>query len=493
VVIGLGALKRQLPPQPGLAALATLSDAARVVASGERELAAPPPGSGLKGVPGDPGPPLVGYTFMSMRDPVGGAKTRYAQYGPVSWSRVFGTDVVSVFGGDAIETVMMNRDRALSQSGWEYFIGPFFHRGLMLLDFDEHLYHRRVMQQAFTREHISGYFESVAPVIRRGMAPWPRGSRFKFYPAIKRLSLDLATATFMGGALGKRSDEVNSAFIAAVRAGTAFLRFPVPGGRWAAGLEGRQVLEDFFRRSLPAKRRSDGNDLFAALCHAETEDGERFTDDDVVSHMIFLMMAAHDTSTITTSIAAYQLARHPQWQERARDESLAIGDGAPSLDALDQLHTLDLVIKESLRLVPPVPGLIRRAVKDTDVLGHYIPAGTLLLVSPWFNHHFEEYWSDPLRFDPERFAEPRREDQSHRFAWMPFGGGVHQCIGMHFGVLEVKALLHEMLRTVRWRVAPGYEMPLDTTSLPIPADGLPIRLMPIGSSPKQPGRTRQPT
>ena len=416
---------------------------------------------------------------MSMRDPVAVAQRRYEQYGPVSWSRVFGVDVVSVFGGEAIEAVMMNRDRAFSQSGWEYFIGPFFHRGLMLLDFDEHLYHRRVMQQAFTRDRISNYFAGVTPVVRSGVGAWPGGRNFRLYPALKRLSLDLATATFMGETLGEEADHVNSAFIAAVRAGTAFLRFNVPGGRWSSGLAGRQVLEDFFRRGLPVKRRSDSGDLFAALCHAESEDGERFTDDDVVNHMIFLMMAAHDTSTITATIAAYQLARHPQWQARARAESMAVPDDVVGLDALERLGMLDLVIKESLRLVPPVPGLVRKTVKDTEVLGHHIPSGTLVLVSPWFNHYFEGYWSRPERFDPMRFTEPRREDRTHRMAWMPFGGGAHQCIGMHFGAFEVKALLHEMLRSYRWSVDPGYEMPLDTTSLPRPADGLPVRLEPI--------------
>ncbi|MFY9616385.1 MAG: cytochrome P450 [Candidatus Dormiibacterota bacterium] len=478
-MIAASDIRRRLPAQPGLMALAKLSELVGVASGPERILAPPPRGSGLKGVPGDPGPPVVGYTFMSMRDPIGGALARYEQHGPVSWSRVFGIDVVSVFGGDAIEEVMMNRDRAYSQSGWEYFIGPFFHRGLMLLDFEEHLYHRRVMQHAFTRDRISNYFAGVAPVIQAGVRSWPHGRGFRLYPAIKRLSLDLATATFMGESMGPEAERVNKAFVASVRAGTAFLRFDVPGGRWAEGLKGRHILEEFFRRGLPAKRRSDSGDLFAALCHAESEDGERFTDDDVVNHMIFLMMAAHDTASITASMVAYQLARHPQWQARARAESMAVSAGATGLDVLEPLGTIDLVIKEALRMVPPVPGLVRKAIKDTSLLGHHIPADTMMLVSPWFNHNFEGFWSRPELFDPMRFAEPRREDKAHRMAWMPFGGGVHQCIGMHFGVLEVKALLHEMLRSFRWSIPDGYEMPLDTTSLPRPADGLPVRLEPI--------------
>ena len=347
----------------------------------------------------------------------------------------------------------------------------------MLLDFEEHLYHRRVMQQAFTHERLKGYFARLGPAIRGGMSSWEDGSRVKLYPAIKELSLNLATEVFMDSRVDAGSDRINAAFVATVRAGTSFIRVPVPGGRWSAGLQGRRVLEEVFRERLPAKRQSDGDDLFSALCHAETDDGERFTDDDIVNHMIFLMMAAHDTTTITTSIVAYHLAKFPEWQERARSESLALGDDPLGIDDLGRLPTLDLVIKESLRLVPPVPGLARETASDTDLLGHFVPAGTLIVVSPWFNHFHTEYWSEPGRFDPGRFSDERREDQSHRYAWMPFGGGMHKCIGQHFGLLEVKGLLHELLRSKRLSVAPDYELTLDTIGLPVPSDGLPVMMV----------------
>jgi cytochrome P450 len=287
----------------------------------------------------------------------------------------------------------------------------------------------------------------------------------------------VATRVFMGMRSESASAaRINRAFIDSVRAATALVRFSVPGGRWAAGLAGRRTLEQYFAENLPAKRRTDSDDLFSALCHATGEDGEQFSDEDVINHMIFLMMAAHDTTTITSTAAAYHLAKHPQWQERAREESLALGDELPDLAALDRLTTLDLVIKESLRLTAPVPSLARKTVKDADVLGHYVPAGTFVSVSPNTNHFSREHWTNPHAFDPERFAGGRREDKSHRYAWMPFGGGAHKCIGLHFGTFEVKAVLHEMLRAYRWSVPDRYRMRWDYVSLPVPVDGLPVRL-----------------
>jgi cytochrome P450 len=167
------------------------------------------------------------------------------------------------------------------------------------------------------------------------------------------------------------------------------------------------------------------------LCRLAGDDGDTFSDRDVVNHMVFLLMAAHDTSTLTTSTILDQLGRHPEWQDRVRAESLALPEH-PTLDELDTLTSLDLVIKEALRLVPPVPVLARRTVKETEVLGVRVPADQLVAVMLHHSHHDPAIWTDPDRFDPERFAEHRREDKRHRAAWEPFGGGVHKCLGLFF-------------------------------------------------------------
>jgi cytochrome P450 len=436
----------------------------------------PPPGSGLRPIPGDSGPPVIGSTWQVFHRPLSWTRHRYDQYGPVSWTRAFGRRMVTGLGPEAAETVLVDRDRVFSQSGWRFFVEAFFPRGLMVLDFDEHRHHRRAMQAAFTRKRMHGYIQSMAPVIADGLADWEPYEAFHVYPALKQLTLDVATKVFMGTELGGEADRINTAFVDSVRAASAYVRAPVPGGRWRRGQRGRARLEEFFTRRLPDKRASDGDDLFAALAHAETEDGEAFSDADVVNHMIFLMMAAHDTSTITLSAMVDHLGRHPEWQQRCRDECQALDKPALDYDDLDELPSLQLVMQESLRLLPPVPSLPRRAVADTAVCGCYVPAGTMLHVSPQFTHHMAEWWPSPNTFDPERFAEHRREDKAHGYAYIPFGGGAHKCIGMGFGQMEIKAVMHQLLQRFRWQVPPGYEMPVDRTSLPRPADGLPLQL-----------------
>ena len=209
-------------------------------------LAPPPPASGLRGIPGDTGPPLVGYSLRFLSDERRWARRRYDVYGPVSWADVFGTRIVTALGPDATEAVLRNRDKAYSQRGWEHFIGPFFRRGLMLLDFEEHLHHRRIMQQAFTRPRMEGYLAAMQPHLAEAVGAWRPAERFPWFPEIKRLLLENATEVFVGVDLGDREQRLRRAFLDTVQAGTAIVRADVPGGRWHAGLRGRRELEAFF-------------------------------------------------------------------------------------------------------------------------------------------------------------------------------------------------------------------------------------------------------
>ena len=103
----------------------------------------------------------------------------------------------------------------------------------------------------------------------------------------------------------------------------------------------------------------------------------------------------------------YHLAAHPEWQQRCRDESDRLGDGPLDIESLEKLESLDLVMNESIRLVTPVQWAMRRTVRDTELLGYYLPKGTNITAFPGMNHRLPEIWTDPMKFDPERFTDPR--------------------------------------------------------------------------------------
>lgn len=430
-----------------------------------------------KPIPGDAGLPLVGYTLHSMLDPLGFSRNRYDKYGEISWCNTFGTRMVSMFGPDANQFVFQNKGDVFSNNqGWDFFIGKFFYRGIMLLDFEEHRHHRRIMQNAFKKPVLVQYLNEMNRPIERGIQKWLPQDDFYVLTAIKKLTLDLATEVFMGEKLGSEASVLNKAFVDTVRAGSSVVRYPVPGGRWAKGLKGRKVLFNYFKSRINDKRASEANDLFSQLCRAETEEGQKFSDDDVINHMIFLMMAAHDTSTITLCTMFYHLAKNPEWQEKLRQESVALGKSHLEHEDLEKMEGMTKVMKEALRLCAPVPSIPRRTVKDVVFKDTLIPKGSLIAVSPYFTHYMPEYWKNPKQFDPDRYAEDRREDKVHPYAWVPFGGGAHMCIGLHFADLQVKAILHQVLLRFKWSVDPDYKMPIDMTSLPVPGDKLPVKL-----------------
>ncbi|HEX6592843.1 MAG TPA: cytochrome P450 [Moraxellaceae bacterium] len=428
-------------------------------------------------IPGSKGLPVLGHGLDFITDPMGMGLKLYEQNGEVFWVDALGLTFVSLMGPDANQFVFRNQGDLFSNNqGWDYYIGKFFNRGIMLLDFEEHRHHRGIMQAAFKKPVLVQYLERMNPAIERGITQWKTGSKFEILTHIKQLTLDMATDIFMGEKMGPEADRINQAFVDCVRAGTALVRFPVPGGRWKKGLDGRRVLEAFFRSRIAQKRANPGEDLFSRLCLAEDEEGRKFSDEDVINHMIFLMMAAHDTSTITLCSMFYQLAKNPEWQDRLREESLRLGKLDIAHEDLEHLSDAGLVMKEALRLVPPVHGIPRRTVKDVEFKGHHIPAGTMVSVSPIVTHHMKQWWNNPEKFDPERFIESRNEHKRHPYQYVPFGGGAHMCIGLHFAEMQVKAILHHVLLRYRWSVPAGYEVPLDFTTLPVPADKLPVKL-----------------
>ena len=139
-------------------------------------------------------------------------------------------------------------------------------------------------------------------------------------------------------------------------------------------------------------------------------------------------------------------------------------------------ESLTWVIKEIMRRYPPLPVIPRVATRGFEWAGYRVPANAMVVISPIHTHYMAEWWSEPSRFDPERFAPARAEDQRHTHAWIPFGGGPHLCLGMHFADLQIKAIMHQLLLRYRWSVPAGYTMPVQQAPISKPLDGLPIEL-----------------
>ena len=432
-------------------------------------------------IPGDAGWPVIGNTLKLLKDPAAFATNMIARHGLVYRNHAFGGWSVNMVGPEANELVLFDRDKLFSsEQGWGPMLNLLFPRGLMLMDFDKHRADRRTLSVAFKPEPMRHYAEQLNRGISREIAGWA-GRPIRFYDAIKSLSLDLAAESFLGMELGPEATRMNKAFVDEVQASVAPIRSPLPGTMMRRGVKAREYLVDLFLREIPKRRDGTGQDFFSLFCRATDDEGQPLTPQAIADHMNFLMMAAHDTITSSATSLIMMLGRHPGWQEELREEIAGLGlnddEGVP-YGSLDRLVLTEYAFKEALRLVPPVPSMPRRALRDFEFRGYKIPAGTFVGLNLAYTHIMPEHWPEPGRFDPMRFT-PEASRGRHKYAWVPFGGGAHMCLGLHFATMQIRILIAQLLRRYRIELEPGSGDQWQSFPIPRPRDGLPVRFVPI--------------
>ena len=407
-----------------------------------------------------------------------GLRAIHEAYGPVSCQPLPMFKIVNLLGPDANRLVLLDQQRIFSaRKPWMAIMGRIFPNGLLLMDGERHRMHRRIMHTAFRRPVLRDYAAQMNPMIASSVESWYRESGpVEIFPAAKRLTLDMAASIFVGAELGPVTEEMKTAFEHLVAASMSRIRLPLPGLEFDRGLKARRFMVDFLSKRIAEKRGGFDTDLLARLERTITPEGERFKDREIVDHMSFLMMAAHDTTASTLCSMIYELAKHPEWQHRIREEMQAIGEDELDFDDAHRLEGTSLVLRETLRRYPPLPVIPRMAERDFDFAGYHVPAGAMVIISPIFTHHMPEWWDDPWRFDPDRFGEKRAEHERHSHHFIPFGGGPHMCLGRRFAETQVTTVLYHLLRRYRFRVPQGYTMPVQQAPISKPRDGLPIWL-----------------
>ena len=404
------------------------------------------------------GHPPVLADFRFLRDTLGFLRGVHERRGPVTRIFVFGRPQVLALGAETNERTLFDREDAYSAAGgWTPLLGGLFPGGLILRDGADHRRHRRLMLPAFRREALDGYRHSMQPIVDAAVGDWLRRGRVDFHGCVKRLTLDIAARLFVGARLQAEIDAVGRDFFDLVQASAALVRMPLPGGTYRRGLQARARLVRSLAAGIEARRAGDGEDLFSQLCRQRDEDGRPFADAEVVDHMIFMLMAAHDTTSSALATVVMAMGEHPHWQARTGEDDAAN------------------LLREALRMYPPLPTIARMAVREVELEGYCIPAGTRLIVSPLFVQRDPRWWIEPDRFDPDRFSPTRAEHRRHPAAWTPFGGGAHMCLGMNFAELQVQAVLQALRERARWRLAEGFRN--DYAFLPIgrPRGGLPVQ------------------
>ncbi len=429
----------------------------------------------LQAFPGSDGLPLLGHTLDYLKNHYVFSESMHRQFGNVYRLNAFWQTFVVLHGAEAAEFVLKDEQRLFSNKlGWEPFLGRLFPDALLTRDFDDHRYHRRIMQSAFKKGALVDYLDQMQRVIGREMALWGAVADFRAYPAIKALTLKIAGSVFMGIQLADEESRMTKAFLAMGEGLAPIVPYPVPGLALWRGLRGRQRIIEFLRPQIAQRRALPGVDVFTRLCQATDESGCAFSEQDILNHMVNILAAAHDTMTTALTVTIDFLAANQEWQQKARAECEAITEHTLDFTALDQLPLIEGLFKEALRLYPPGPQMYRRSVKACQFAGYDIPANTQVMLDVGQLHRDPLLWENPQQFVPTRFTSAA--EHRHPYQWVPFGGGAHTCIGLHFAMMQAKAILFHWLRGYSFqRVS---EKTTDYVILPItrPRCGLPLQL-----------------
>lgn len=432
-------------------------------------------------IPGDYGMPLLGKTFPLFKDPCGTYERHHLKNGRTSKMSVNGIKTLLLVGPEHAQDLFMDsQKRYSSQMGWSGFMGDFFQGGVLMRDFDEHRIQRRIMQSAFKNQALKHYVAGINQISQQSIHAWQQQQQITAFNEVKLLLLRIAFEVFCYTRPDSEElPRINQAFIDMLEATTAIIRKDWPGLLYRRGMNGRRTLYRFFKSLVEEKRAGNSQDMMSHFCRETKENGDYFNDVEIAEHMIFLMLAAHDTTASVTTMALYYLAAHPEWQEKLHQEANNLSQGeARYEDVFNGMPDTQLVLHETLRLHPAVSTTYRRTIRDSEIDGHFVPAHTMLTCPIQYNHRMQEYWQQPNDFRPERFGETVAEHKQHPFLWTPFGGGAHKCIGMHFAELLFKTTMANLLREHRVSFARGNYYPARIDYLPFtkPHDGLSLRV-----------------
>ncbi len=436
--------------------------------------------------PPGPGDFSLARTHQIAHDPLPLLLGAYEEHGPIFSMRLLHSRVVFMLGPEANHFVTVGHPENFHwrESSFGDLI-PLLGDGLLTIDDDYHDRARAIMMPAFHRRQLTASVEAMVVEAEAAIGALRPDTVVDIYDWMRNLAMRIA----MRALLGLDPDEAGKGAVAAEHFERALgfygIDYPLrllrgPGSPWRKLLASRQVLDEIVfgeierRRAVPDDERQD---ILSLLLGARGEAGEAFTDREVRDQVMTLMFAGHDTSTSTLTFMMHELARHPDATERlCEEQDRVLGGEPPSVDALEEMPYLDMVLDEVLRLYPPAWIGPRRAVREFEFGGYTVPRGAYVNYCSWASHRIPEVFPEPEAFIPERFTRERKAALP-RGAYVPFGGGQRICIGKRFGQTEVKLVATMLLQRLRLDALPGRTMTVRQMPTLSPKGGLGMRVL----------------
>ncbi len=439
-----------------------------------------------------PGPPDIGTgaieKYLTYRNFLKDPLTRVTR-----WLHEYG-DVLHYKSGNHHEYMLANPDmirEVLVRQAQNFIKGPeytsekgglarFMGQGLVTSNGEFWRRQRRLVQPAFHTQRITAYADTMVNYALERSASWRSGQTLDIAEEMMQLTLLIVGRTLFDADASTTVNEVKKAVDVVQKASNTATLLPhwVPTPMRIRARRANALLNTIVYRFINQRRATgeDRGDLLSMLLLSEDADGERMTDKQVRDEAVTLFLAGHETTANALNWTWWLLAQNPQVEARLHAELDSVLAGAPpTLADLKRLPYMADVIKESMRLMPPVWSIGRFCKEDTEVLGYPFPARTHVQISIYCVHRHPDIWQQPDEFIPERWQDPSINDIP-RYAYIPFGAGPRVCIGNSFATMEANLLLATLAQRYKMRLIDGVEIVPQPFVTMFPRDGLPMRL-----------------
>jgi cytochrome P450 len=349
--------------------------------------------------------------------------------------------------------------------------------GLIQMNGPRHAQQRQLLAPAFAKRMSGSYLADIADVTRARLESWRIGERRDMAREMSDLTLSIAVRLLLGIAPGSGDENIIRLFRQWTRLvfsiATVMLPFDLPGTRYRALIETSARLESEIRAVIDRKRIEGSRTPCALAALMQAHDTAKLSDDELVGHTNFLFMAGHATTANALTWTLFLLDRHPQVLNAVRDECAAqFGGGPPTPEALQRLTLLDCVVKEAMRLLPPVIWWCKVGTAPFELGPYRFPAATRVIQSAYVTHRNPELYPEPAAFKPERWATIKPDS----YAYCPFSAGARVCLGSMLAQMEIKLVIALILARFSPRAAAGSRVVARGPMILEPKNGLPMTL-----------------
>lgn len=428
---------------------------------------------------------LLGHLRDLARDQLGFYASCARDYGDVVGTRMGPYRVLLLYHPDAIEELLVARNRDFVKSPGVRLLRPLLGEGLLLSENETWLRQRRLIQPAFHRQRVAGYGDLMTRLAEAHGAGWKPGDIIDVHAEMMALTQAIVAKTlFDADVSGDAHDAIQAAKVLAEDFGARLKSFRLipywlPTPRNLRSRRAVRRLDAIVHRIIAARQQSqeDRGDLLSMLVQArDADDGTRMTAQQLRDEVMTIFMAGHETTAVALSWTWYLLAQHPDVDARlAAELREVLADRRATVADLPRLKYVERVVTEAMRLYPPAYGLGRQAVRATEVAGRAIGAGDIVIVPTWVVHRDPRWFEEPEAFRPERW-EGDLAQRLPRYAYFPFGGGPRQCIGNGFAMMEAILVVAVIAQRFRLSLVPGQRiMPAPYVTVR-PQPGIRVRL-----------------